>query len=191
MYHQIRHMIGLIIAAYRGLVPAPFISAVLAAPANVALPFAPAQTLVLKGLSFGPFARTNFRSRDPKDCLAMTEEGKTNVFFFVCYKSDRNLTEIWPKSDPSFSAPHPPHLTSPEGVRLQSVFEEEKLRPSLGDFLNHSDWQAFDEELTEWSENLEPAGVECFMETCQAWKDQLSERRRKAQNLSESSSVSD
>ena len=94
MYHQIRHMIGLIIAAYRGLVPAPFISAVLAAPANVALPFAPAQTLVLKGLSFGPFARTNFRSRDPKDCLAMTEEGKANVFFFVCYKSDRNLAEI-------------------------------------------------------------------------------------------------
>ena len=71
------------------------------------------------------------------------------------------------------------------------MFEEEKLRPSLGDFLNHSDWQAFDEELTEWSENLEPAGVERFMETCQAWKDQLSERRRKAQNLSESSSVSD
>ena len=76
MYHQIRHMIGLMIAAYRKMCPTAFISAVLSAPANVVLPFAPAHTLVLKNLSFLPFAREDFHNRDEDDRLRMTERGK-------------------------------------------------------------------------------------------------------------------
>ncbi|UPR05316.1 tRNA pseudouridine synthase [Chloropicon primus] len=76
MYHQIRHMVGLMIAAYRNMVPTNFISAVLSAPANVSLPFAPAHTLVLKDLNFLPFAREDFKNRDEDDKLEMTPAGK-------------------------------------------------------------------------------------------------------------------
>ena len=137
MYHQIRHMIGLLIAAYRDVIPKEFISAVLCAPANVALPFAPAQTLVLQELSFGPFARENFRKRDPNDVLRMSNKG----------------------------------------YDLQRTFETDTLRPALGQFLHHEDWQTFEDELQEWRNNLDMHQVHRFIETCEKWKADLKQRR--------------
>ena len=68
-----------------------------------------------------------------------------------------------------------------KGLRLQSVFEEEKLRPSLGEFLHHEDWQTFEEELQEWSASLEPEGIDRFIKTSLAWREQLAQRRKEGQ----------
>ena len=139
MYHQIRHMIGLMIAAYRGMIPKAFISAVLSAPANVVLPFAPAHTHVLKRLSFGPFARQDFKNRDPDDKLTITRDGEV----------------------------------------MQNTFEDEKLRPVLGDFLSHKDWIEFERFLELWKDDLDDMSqVERFIATHQGWSERLALRRK-------------
>ena len=61
------------------------------------------------------------------------------------------------------------------------MFEEEKLRPSLGEFLHHEDWQTFEEELQEWSASLEPEGIDRFIKTSLAWREQLAQRRKEGQ----------
>eukprot|EP00887_Chlorella_sp_A99_P000194 scaffold13.g194.t1 len=51
----VRHMVGAAVAAARGILPPELVEASLAAPARVALPLAPAPTLVLAACSFSPF----------------------------------------------------------------------------------------------------------------------------------------
>ena len=47
MLHQIRHMVGAVVAVARGNLPLEYLSASLCAPARAVLPLAPAEVILL------------------------------------------------------------------------------------------------------------------------------------------------
>ena len=67
-----------------------------------------------------------------------------------------------------------------DGKNAQSDFEKRLLNPVLAEFLTHSDWKTFEEDLQEWHSNLKEDQVAKFLEVWRKWScDQKRKREEK------------